>query len=363
MRLRSRPTGRQETASPYEVHAKTLDAPDASRRRGPLGFPRFFTLASMASGETPNFSDELAAIEALTAMLPAPTSQAAVEVGVGDDAAVVRFPTSPALLAADPTIAGVHIDLSLGDLADLGWKAIARNVSDIAAMGGVCLHALCCVVAPPGTDLALLYQGIAEAASQYKVAVVGGDLAVGEQLVVAVSMTGTAPLGPVLRSGARPGDFIFCTGPLGRAAAGLRILRQQRDAGVLGIEEAGLVSAHLRPLPRPAEGLAAARAASTAMIDVSDGFGLDLHRLVSASGVGAELDLIPVAQGATEPEAVGGGEDYELIFSAPSQNRVYEVFDEENLRAPLLVGRVTDQPGCKLGGQLLSPTGWRHQMG
>lgn len=310
----------------------------------------------MAGDPRLRFSDEIQAIEALAAMLAPPGPEAGVEVGIGDDAAAVRFPPGAVLLAADPAIAGVHLDLSLGNLSDLGWKAVVRNVSDIAAMGGNCLHALCCVIAPRGTDLGLLYSGVTEAASAYSVAVVGGDLAAGSQLVVAAAMTGSAPFGVVERSGARPGDVLFATGAFGASAAGLRLLRQGEAAGELG-------EAHLRPRARLAEGQAAAKAGASAMIDVSDGFSLDLHRLLRASGVGAELEALPVARGATEDEALGGGEDYELVFAIADPDRACEVFAEQGLAAPLRLGRIVGEAGARLDGRSLAPSGWRHVMG
>lgn len=131
--------------------------------------------------------DEMATIERIRARLPGPP---AGEVWIGDDAAVLGRPAGPLLLAADMVVAGVHADLELVGLADLGWKALVVNVSDMAAMGGRPARALVSVAAPAGTDIDLLYVGLAEAARDYACPVVGGDLTNAEALVVSVALTG-----------------------------------------------------------------------------------------------------------------------------------------------------------------------------
>jgi thiamine-monophosphate kinase len=202
------------------------------------------------------------------------------------------------LLTADAVVAGVHFDLDLVDLDDVGWKALAVNLSDLAAMGGTPGHAVVTVVLPPGTDLERLYEGLGEAADRFGCPIVGGDISAGTELVVAVTVTGTVDGPPVLRSGARPDDGLLVTGPLGASAAGLRGLRSGRASGGQG-------PAHRRPQPRLEEGRVARRAGATAMIDLSDGLVVDVARLADASGVGIVLDDVPVAPGAT-PE--GGWE-------------------------------------------------------
>ena len=238
------------------------------------------------------------------------------ETWIGDDAAVVTLPGGARLLlAADAVVAGVHADLSLTGLDDLGWKAMAVNVSDIAAMGGRPGHALVTVAGPAGTDLDLLYRGIAEAAAAYRCPVVGGDLANAPVLVVTVAVTGTFDGAPLLRSGASPGDLVYVTGPLGLAAAGLRLLKEGKEAPVA----AGM--AHRRPRPAVAAGLAARAAGATAMIDISDGLAADLGHLADASGVGLALADVPIGEAATAEEALSGGEDYVLAFTAPDTGR------------------------------------------
>lgn len=298
---------------------------------------------------------ELAAIERIRTLLP---RAAAGETWIGDDAAVVAGPQGRLLLTADAVVEGVHADLSLVDLDDVGWKAVAVGVSDIAAMGGSPRHALVVACAPPETDLDLLYLGVAQAAEASGCPVVGGDLSVSAELVVAVAVAGdTGDALPVLRSGARPGDAIFVTGPLGSSAAGLRLMRAGH-----GGDDGPLVQAHRRPRPRLAEGQAARAAGATAMIDVSDGLGTDLRHLAGASGVGVVLDRIPVADGASWDEAVGGGEDYELVFTAADPSGVEAAFAAAGLAAPVHMGRCTDDARCLLvGDEPLPAAGWEHQ--
>jgi thiamine-monophosphate kinase len=298
---------------------------------------------------------EFAAIDRLRRVLPKPGPG---ETWIGDDAAVVRAPGGGwLLLAADAVVAGVHADLSLTGLDDLGWKAVAVNVSDIAAMGGRPLHALVTVAGPPDTDLDLLYEGIAAAAHEYQCPVVGGDLAGAGVLVITVALTGTFEGTPLLRSGARPDDVIFVTGRLGLAAAGLRLLKEGKGASALADR------AHRRPAAQVSEGLAARAGGATAMIDVSDGLAADLAHLADASGVGLALSEVPVADDATLEEALTGGEDYVLAFTAPDPAQIKRAF--AGLAEPIQVGRCTADPAERsLGGRPL-PTvgGWEHPWG
>jgi thiamine-monophosphate kinase len=293
---------------------------------------------------------EFAAIDRLIQLLPPPEPGA---LGIGDDAAAVRAPKGWLLLAADTVVAGVHADLTLSGLDDFGWKAMAVNVSDIAAMGGRPLHALVTVAGPSDTDLDLLYRGVAEASSTYGCPVVGGDLANAAALVVTVAITGTVDGDPVRRAGAAPGDGIYLTGPVGLSAAGLRQLR----GGVTGFTAA--VSAHRRPWPVVAAGLAAKAGGATAMIDVSDGLCADLGHLADASGVGVVLDEVPVGEGATLAEALTGGEDYVLVFTAPEEELVSAAF--AGLHPAVRIGRCTAETTERtFAGRPFPAGGWQH---
>lgn len=299
---------------------------------------------------------EFGVIDRLRRLLPGPP---AGETWIGDDAAVVMPPRGGLLLTSDAVVEGVHVDLSLLRLDDVGWKAMSVSVSDVAAMGCRPLYALVTVCGPPHTDIDLLYRGIAEAIEAYQCPVVGGDLVGSTQLTVSVAVAGeTAHRTPVLRAGAIPGDRVFVTGRLGASAAGLRLLR----AGQIGSDHP-LALAHRRPRARLPEGRAARAAGATAMVDVSDGLSADIGHLLDASRVGVALDFVPVADGATLDEAMGGGEDYELVFSATNAGHVAATFAEAGLRQPLGIGYCTADPGERtLAGRPISPTGWRHEF-
>lgn len=283
---------------------------------------------------------------------------------IGDDCAVVEAPTTDALLlCSDAAVAGIHADLELVGMGDFGWKALVACLSDIAAMGGQPRWALVTISGELGpADFGLLYDGLLEAAAEYGCEVVGGDVTGGEALVVSVALVGSAQV-PVRRSGARPGQTLYSTGALGGAAAGLRALRQGL---VEGLEAS--VRAQRRPRARIAEGRCAARAGATAMIDVSDGLGLDLHRLADASGVGIHLTHLPVlaeiAAVVDDPDAaaLGGGEDYELVFTADDPSAVEREFDAAGLARPVVIGVVTSaEEGCRWRDGELPRSGWRHR--
>ena len=261
------------------------------------------------------------------------TVDPAVTVGIGDDCAILSPTPGTRLLATtDLLIEGIHFRRRYAEPADIGWKALARNLSDIAAMGGTPRFALVALACPPETEveeIEALYAGIRAAAAPHAVSIVGGDTSASPQgLIVNVTLLGEAAGRPCLRSGAIPGDLLAVTGSLGLSAAGLALL-EAPPAPDLPPEVVGEVSrAHLRPLARVAEGIFLGHADGVhAMIDCSDGLVTDLGHLVTESGVGARvrLDQLPI------PPAVGrvarltrrdplefattGGEDYELLLS------------------------------------------------
>jgi thiamine-monophosphate kinase len=299
---------------------------------------------------------ELEAIELLASLVgPGPEG----EVWIGDDAAVLGPASAPVLFATDLAAEGVHFDRRHGTLADVGWRVLVQNLSDIAAMGGRPKAAVVAVAGAGFDELGLIYEGLLEASRRFDCPVVGGDLSDATALNISVAILGaTAGTAPVLRSGAAPGETVFVTGPLGAASAGLRELRADPGA------RSACTAAFLRPVPRLGEGVAAALGGARAMIDVSDGFGIDLRRLAEASGVGVALDELPVAPGATPDEALGGGEDYELVFTAPDPGAVAARFAESGLRAPVPVGATTaDRAEFRLRGVPLASTGYEHRLG
>jgi len=288
-----------------------------------------------------------------------------LEGGIGDtdlydDAASVAVPGGGSIVVSvDSVVAGVHVDLALSSPADVGWKALMGALSDLAAMGARPLGALVALCAPAGQPELVLgvMGGVAEAASAASCPVVGGDVSSSGQLMVTVTVLGTTDGDqPVARAGAQDGDVVLVSGPCGRSAGGLRQLRS-------GEEKGDLAEAYRRPVARLAAGAEARRAGAHAMIDVSDGLALDLHRLADASGVGFRLTEVPVAAGATLEEALGGGEDYELVMTVAAGDlpALLERFAAAGLPAPVRIGLITGEVTERLLGQeALGRHGWQH---
>jgi thiamine-monophosphate kinase len=292
------------------------------------------------------------------AKIVAPVAPISGEYYVGDDAAVLQPFVGQAIVSTDVAVLGVHLDPELFALRDLGYKAVASALSDLAAMGARPRGVVIAVTAPAGTDLDELHIGAVEAAEANNTAIVGGDLSAGSDVAVAVTVLGECPGGgAVLRSGAIPGDELLVSRPLGRAAAGLR---RRREGASLSDE---LVQAHRRPVPRLHEGMAARGSGVHAMMDLSDGIGLDLHRMADASKVGFELVDLPVADGATLEEAISGGEDYELLFATDDVERLRAVFRGYGLSEPLSIGRVVSDASVRtLDGEELVRRGYEHRL-
>lgn len=255
---------------------------------------------------------------------------------IGEDAAAWEGPSGVRVLTTDTMVEGVHFSLNHIGWRDLGWKSLAVNLSDIAAMGCSPLYAVVTLGLRgdlPVEGLVEMYRGIMEACRECGGAIVGGDVVRSPTFFVTVALEGTAVPSSggdssadllLIREAALAGDRIAVTGSLGCSAGGLRMLTQGlRFDG----ETAGhLRDAHNRPLPRVAQGVALAQQGVAAAIDVSDGLVSDLERMCEASGVGASIhaDLVPADEFLKEayPEewldlALGGGEDYELLFTAP----------------------------------------------
>jgi thiamine-monophosphate kinase len=244
-----------------------------------------------------------------------------VRVGVGDDAAVVAPGAGELVLTTDALVEGTHFELGGWSARDLGFKAIAVNVSDVAAMAASPRYALAALTLSDRVDAAFVMDvlgGMRECADEHALWIVGGNLARGRDVAITVTLVGeVAPGRAIRRDGARPGDAVVVTGGLGAAAAGLRCSERR---GNWTEDERAAIRRLMRPIPRVGEAAILARAGATAMIDVSDGLGLDLSRLARASGVGASIrsEDVPVAPAATREEALSGGEDYELLATLPS---------------------------------------------
>jgi len=236
----------------------------------------------------------------------------------GDDAAVVRARPF-AVSSIDTVVEGTHFRRSTHRPADIGWKALATALSDIAAMGADPGEAFVALVLPGDfEDVLELVASMEELAERTGTTIAGGDVASGPALTVTVAVTGWADSQEALvgRDGARPGDLVAVTGELGGSEVGRRHLEAGRRDG-------DLVGRHLRPQPRLAEGAALARAGVSAMIDLSDGLATDAGHVGAASGVQlvVRLERLPRPPGVTAEEAASGGDDYELLVTVPPERR------------------------------------------
>lgn len=288
-------------------------------------------------------------------------------IGIGDDAAAFRpNKEMDILLTTDLLIEDIHFDLKYTTFQQLGYKALAVNVSDIAAMGGIPRY-LVVSLALPGEldikDIDGLYKGIGIQARRFGIRLIGGDTSASRKgIFISIALLGEVEQGVMAaRSGARVGDAIMVTGSLGDSSAGLKILKKG-DKMERGYKS--LIKRHLAPTPRINEGrLLATRRLATSMIDISDGLLSDLSHILKESGVGAELflDKIPIsgalrsysAREKTSPLkfALSGGEDYELLFTASSRSV------QKIVNSPLLektgvsaIGRIVKENGVRWTG-------------
>ncbi len=295
---------------------------------------------------------------------------AGVVLGVGDDGAVLELPADRRLVAVvDTLVDGVHYPAHFA-AADVGYRAVAVNLSDIAAMGAEPAW-MTLALTLPAVDtewLAGFADGLYRAAGEHGVALVGGDTTRGAQTVISVQLLGhAAPAGVLTRSGCRPGDLLYVSGTLGEAAAGLESLQGGRD-------EVALEARFRRPVPRVALGRAVAGIAGAA-IDVSDGLAADLGHVLAASGCGATLELERLPLSATLVAARGeeraralaltGGDDYELCLAVPAAAEEAFLAAARDCDTPVTrIGRARAEAGLVLtqnGEAVASPQGgYRH---
>ncbi|MGD8858642.1 MAG: thiamine-phosphate kinase [Myxococcales bacterium] len=269
-------------------------------------------------------------------------------VGNGDDAAVLAASAHPTVVSVDTVVQGVHFDLDLCEPADVGYRAFAGALSDLAAMGASPRAAVVALIAPADMDESVLYgiaDGFAAGQRDFGAPVVGGNLASGGELSVSTTVLGELSGEALRRDGVRPGDTLYVTGEVGAAAAGLQALLAGRPE--LGPE---CVARWRRPRPRLQVGLSL-RGRATAAVDISDGLLSDLGHLAEASGVGFEVQVerLPVAGCARRVAAalgldartlsLTGGEDYELLFTA-------EQSVDPALGTP--IGQAVAAPGLRL---------------
>ncbi|ATH94494.1 thiamine-phosphate kinase [Bacillus glycinifermentans] len=263
-----------------------------------------------------------------------------IEIGIGDDAAVYESKKGyQEIVCVDTMVDGVHFLSSHSTPADIGYKALAVNISDIAAMGGIPKFYLVSIAVPSGwreTDIEAMYEEMNKLAKLYQMDVIGGDtVSTHGQMVITVTVIGEVEKGKAcLRSHARPGDIVFVTGELGSSAAGLSFLLGEQSAEDDRLVE-HFIERHKRPVPRVKAGLICSRYQSVALNDISDGLASELNEIAEASRVSIDIyqDLIPRSsdlhklRSEWEEWVLFGGEDFELVGTISSDQ--WERFDQE----------------------------------
>lgn len=310
---------------------------------------------------------ELAVLDRIFPLLPVSSSQL---LGPGDDAAVLAAPDGRYVVTTDMMVHGPDFRLAWSTPHDLGWKAAASNLADVAAMGARPTGLLVAIAAPRGTAVSVLEgisMGLRDACARLApgCGVVGGDMSVSDTLTLAVTAFGDLEgRAPVLRSGARPGDILALAGDAGRAATGLRLLFEEAvdsdgvpdaaAAAALRDREPDLVGAQLAPSPPISSGVDAAVAGASAMLDVSDGLALDAARIATASGV--RVDVFRGALGGNPEVALRGGEDHALLATFPAGATLPQGFR--------VIGRVESGSGVTLdGADVGGVLGWDPYVG
>jgi thiamine-monophosphate kinase len=278
----------------------------------------------------------------------------------GDDAAVI----GDQVITVDMLIEDVDFTQNV-PLRFIARKSLAVNLSDLAAMGAQPRYAVVALGLPEWVNTDMLTDALAEAAREYDIEIVGGDLSRSDKLVIAITAIGEAKQ-PLLRSGARPGDRIYVSRPLGGAAAGLAFLGKPLDDMPYALREfaQSAVQRQIDPEPEVELGMKLVGVA-TACIDISDGLSTDLGHLCDASNVGAEIsrERVPVFPGLIESglnvrdAVLNGGEEYALLFT--SRLRESELSTRTG-RPVYAIGRIVEGRGVMLDGQPLEPRGWDH---
>jgi thiamine-monophosphate kinase len=303
---------------------------------------------------------EFGLIQKMTARLgTAPTTL----LGPGDDAALVAVADGRVVATTDMLVEGRHFRCDWSSATDIGHRAAAANLADVAALGGVATAVLVALCAPPDLDPRWpeqLMEGIAAETEAVGAAVVGGDLAASQVITIAVTALGDLDgRPPVLRSGARPGDVIALAGRIGHAAAGYTVLsRGFRSPKVL-------VEAYRRPAVPYWAGPAGAALGATAMIDVSDGLLADVAHIAEASNVGVDIrsDAFEITQPMRDASTALGVDPYTWILSGGDDHPILATFPPGTDLPDqwLVVGRVLDGAGVTVDGRMhLGPAGWDH---
>ncbi|MEE8443654.1 MAG: thiamine-phosphate kinase [Dehalococcoidia bacterium] len=324
---------------------------------------------------------EFGLIERLTRMVTRagvaaskPNAAFPLVIGIGDDTAAWRTQDAVELSTTDTMVEGVHFTRDTTPWQDLGWKVMAANISDIAAMGGTPLYALVTLGLSGNTLVSAIeemYQGMIEICQEHGAAIAGGDVVRSPVVFVSVTLNGVHHGEPMRRSAARPGDLLAVTGSMGSARGGLELMTRELSVG--GQPAEYLCQAHRRPRPRVLEGQILVEEGILAAMDISDGLVDDLGKMMAASGQAAELDswhipIHPLLRQAFPDRAfqlaLAGGEEYELLYAAPA-----DVMKRTLARIPdtTVIGRVIASPSGRVrvldkeGNELqdLEP-GWDH---
>ena len=295
----------------------------------------------------------------------------ALRLGIGDDAAAWSLAIGVEVATTDTMVEGVHFTAQTMAWADVGWKLWAASVSDVVSMGAVPLVGVVTLGIPGTLEVGAIddvYVGLLEACAAYGTVIAGGDIVRSREVFLTVALNGVCEGELLRRDAARPGDAIGASGPLGGSNGGLRLLREGRQA------PDALASAHRRPAPRVASGLALGAAGVTGAMDVSDGLVADLAKLCRASGVGARIDAasVPIAPALHEAFgeeealacALGGGEDYEVVFTG-SREAVERAV--ASIEGAAVIGEIVEDMTGRVrvrsadGTELeVSDAGWEH---
>jgi thiamine-monophosphate kinase len=340
----------------------------------------------LKSGPTAKPGGELAllqTIRARAAAIPSSGTRSRIRLGIGDDCALLRLkPGEELAITTDLSIEGRHFRLDWHPPESVGHRTLARGLSDLAAMGARPVAAFLSLGLPRELTISKdgqrpwgnrawvdrFLDGLLALAAEHHVPLSGGDLAESPLAIADIVLTGAVPRGKaLLRSGAKPGDHIYVTGSLGGAAAELAALTQSPQSFAQSTT-ASRTAPHLYPQPRIAQGLWLRKhRLASATMDLSDGLSTDLTHLCEESGVAAEIDsaALPLGLGATQAMALQGGEDYELLFTAPASAKIPRTIAGVAVTA---IGRVVPakkkQPRVTLlteaGPQTLEPHGWEH---
>lgn len=332
-----------------------------------------------AKKSVPNSQGELALIQRIRARAASSFKFTGISLGIGDDCALLSLKDNEiAAVTTDLSIENRHFRLDLHPPESIGHRTLTRGLSDIAAMGARPVAAFLSLGLPlkltqsQGRRLAWIdrfMDGFLALAAKHKTPLAGGDLAESPIALADIVLVGAVPRGDaLLRSGAKPGDLIYITGNLGGSSAGLRRLAKLSRSARARIIKNQQLTPHLWPQPRIPQGLwLRSHQAATAAMDISDGLSTDIHHLCAESRVAAEIhaSLLPIHPGASLQDALHGGEDYELLFTAGPAFRIPRTIRGVAVTqiGAIIKPRATTPPVVLVdsaGRHPLPPRGWEH---